>query len=456
MSLDASRLNPSNLNRRLNGKNKWLVRLMLLALLAVGGLIVHRQLFAPRFADRRLPTVPTVKSNLPITLSANAIVKPEQAVNISPKMAGILKKLLVSEGDKVKEGQIIAYMDDSNLQGQLLEAKGKLATAQAKLQKLEAGNRPQEIQQTRAKLEQAQAKWRQTELTLSEDKNLFKTGAISQRNLENSSSERDSAWAQVKEAQQALSLMQAGSRVEEIAQARAEKESAQGTLQNVRAQMNDTVIRAPFSGTITRKFTDPGGFVTPSTAASAEFSATSSSILALASRNRVVADVAETNIAKIKIGQAVIIKADAYPGKIFSGKVAEIAPQSTVQMNVTTFEVKVALTDPEGLLRAGMNTKVEFQVGQLENALVVPTVAIVREKKGTGVYVPRENQPPLFKTVQTGITVGSVTEVESGLAEGEEVLIGMPKTDQSEKSSSSILQGPPPAGPPSGGGGAHP
>ena len=178
--------------------------------------------------------------------------------------------------------------------------------------------------------------------------------------------------------------------------------------------------------------------------------------MALASRNRVVADVAETNIAKIKLGQAVIIKADAYPGKIFSGKVAEIAPQSTVQMNVTTFEVKVALTDPEGLLRAGMNTKVEFQVGQLENALVVPTVAIVREKKGTGVYVPRENQAPLFKAIQTGVTVGSVTEVESGLAEGEEVLIGMPKTDQSDKSSSSILQGPPPAGPPSGDGGAHP
>lgn len=455
MSSDVSpRLNPnSHPGRKLKNKSstKWLVRSILLLLLTAIGLVAHRFIFAPRIDPRSLPTTPVVKATLPLTVSANALIEPKQSINVSPKTAGILKTLLVDEGDRVKAGQIIAYMDDSNLQGQKVEAEGKLAAAVAKLQKLEAGNRPQEIQEARAKLDEMQAKVRQAELTLAQDERLYQSGAISERDVESSRSDRDSLIAQVEQAQQSLSLKEAGSRVEEIAEARAEVIAAKGTLQNIQSQLDDAIIRAPFSGIVTRKFTDPGAFVTPSTAASAEFSATSSSILSLAAENRVAADVSETNISKIKIGQSVIIQADAYPGKIFGGKVTEIAPQSTVEMNVTSFEVKISLSDPENLLRAGMNADVEFQVGQISNALVVPTVAIVREEQGTGVYITTENEPPEFKSIQTGVIVGSLTEVESGVSEGDLVVLGMPKQDQDDSKGASILQGPaPPPAPPSG------
>lgn len=104
---------------------------------------------------------------------------------------------------------------------------------------------------------------------------------------------------------------------------------------------------------MTQKYADPGAFVTPTTSGSAVSSATSSSILALASRNEVVANLSESNIAKIRLGQKVTITADAYPGRTFEGKVSQIAAQATVEQNVTSFQVKVSLTNTQRLLRWG-------------------------------------------------------------------------------------------------------
>ena len=258
------------------------------------------------------------------------------------------------------------------------------------------------------------------------------------------------ARAQVKQAQEALDLQKAGARKEDIEQARAQVMSAEGGLQTVRSQINDTVIRAPFSGVITRKYADPGSFVTPTTSSSSVSSATSSSILALASQNQVVAKVAETSIPQIKVGQNVTIEVDAYSGKTFKGKVTQVATQSTVEQNVTNFEVKTSIDDPENLLRAGMNVNVEFEVGTLNNALVIPTVAIVRQEQGTGVYVlGKDGERSRFKPITTGATVENKTVVLSGLEEGEQVLISFPQ-GRPQTRTPSLMPG---MGPPSGGGG---
>ena len=78
-------------------------------------------------------------------VSANGTVQPESSVNVSPKTSGVLKQLLVKEGEFVQAGQVVAYMDNSNLQGQLLQARGNLAAAEANLNKVIAGNRSQDI-----------------------------------------------------------------------------------------------------------------------------------------------------------------------------------------------------------------------------------------------------------------------------------------------------------------------
>jgi HlyD family secretion protein len=150
--------------------------------------------------------------------------------------------------------------------------------------------------------------------------------------------------------------------------------------------------------------------------------------LTLASTNQVVANLSETNIAQVRLGQTVKLKADAFPGKTFEGKVSQIAAQATVVQNVTSFEVKIALPDAESqkLLRSGMNVQAEFQVGELKNAIVVPTVAVVRQQRATGVFVTGPDNKPVFTRIETGVTVNNKTEVKSGLNGNERVLISFP------------------------------
>ncbi|MDZ8051846.1 MAG: efflux RND transporter periplasmic adaptor subunit [Aulosira sp. ZfuVER01] len=476
--VDSSALIPEV--KRTKGKIRWLPWFLSFVLLGGIGYVIYYQIaVAPtQQARRRVLTQPVERQTLAITVSANGTVKPERSINLSPKNSGILKRLLAKEGDIVKQGQIVAYMDDSNLRGQLTSAQGQLAQAQANLQKAQAGNRPQDIAQAQGALDEAQANLQkvqagnrpqdigqaqarlqsaQAALSKAEDDyrrnlQLYNSGGIALQTVNQKRADRDSAKAAVNEAQQALALQKAGSRSEDIEQARAtvrqrqqalallkagtrqedievaraQVTSARGSLQNIQAQINDTIIRAPFDGVVTKKYADPGAFVTPTTASSDVSSATSSSILALASTNEVVANLAETNISKIRLGQKVTVKADAYPGKIFEGRVSQIAAQSVVTQNVTSFEVRVSLSDPQRLLRSGMNVTTDFQVGQLENALVVPTASVVRRENASGVFVAGEDNKPVFTRIETGVTVNNFTEVKSGLSGDERVLLSFP------------------------------
>ena len=411
----------------------WLV---LLGSIVTGGFFTYNYLTATPKRDRKVKSVLVKRESLNVTVTANGTIQPDKSINVSPKNSGRLKTLLVKEGEQVQEGQILANMDDSNLQGQLMQAQGQVAAAEAILQKLQAGNRSQEIAQAAANLNSAQANLRQAESNFKQNQDLFSSGAIASRDFETSRTTRDSAQAQVRQAQQALSLQQSGARPEDIAQAQAQLTSAKGALEVIQSQINDAVIRAPFSGVVARKYADPGAFVSPSTSGSAVSSSTSSSILALASTNQVVANVAEANIAQIAIDQSVKIQADAYSGQSFKGKVISISPQSSVQQNVTSFEVKIAiLDDPKQQLRSGMNSSVEFQVGKIANTLVVPTVAITRQTTGTGVFVAgKDGEAPVFTQIKTGLTIDDKTEVKSGLQGGEKVLISFPSGTRPQSS----------------------
>lgn len=408
--------------------NKWLLGLLIsISTIGVSYLAYRQFVVVPQQqAKGKVQTALVERSNLPIVISANGTVQPERSVNVSPKTAGILKQLLVKEGDAVQQGQILAYMDNSNLQGQLRQAQGNLAGETANLQRVSAGNRQQDTAQAKAKLQDAQFALRQAEDDLQRNRSLYQPGAISKQVLETALTTRDRAQAQVKQYQEALALSQAGARSEDIDQARAQVVAAQGAMQMIQANLNDMVLRAPFRGVVSRKFADPGSFVTPTTAGSAVSSATSSSILSLASTNQVVAQVAEANIAQIRMGLVTTIQVDAYPGKSFTGEVRQIAIQSNVTLNVTSFEVKTSVSDPQHLLRSGMNVTVEFKAGELKNALLVPTAAIVQQTNAQGVFVAQDKGDPVFVPITVGITMNDKTEVKSGLTGNERVLLSFP------------------------------
>jgi HlyD family secretion protein len=179
---------------------------------------------------------------------------------------------------------------------------------------------------------------------------------------------------------------------------------------------------------VLKKYADIGSFVSPSMSGGSGNSSSSSSILMVASdRLQVVVNLSEAQIAQVKLGQTVTIKADAVPGEKFTGKVEQIAPQATVSQNVTSFEVRVAV-DAAGsaALRVGMNVDAEFAVGQLANALFLPNASIVRQATGTGVYVVGKDKKAVWRVVKTGKTVGGQTEVMSGLQGNELVLLSPP------------------------------
>jgi HlyD family secretion protein len=407
---------------------KWL--LVSIALLSVmgAGYLGYRQfvLLPQQQAKSKVQTAPVERSNLTITITANGTVQPERSVNVSPKTAGILKQLLVQEGDAVEQGQILAYMDDSNLQGQLRQAQGNLAAAEANREKISAGNRQEETAQAKAKLQDGQFVLRQAEADLQRNRSLSQAGAISRQAFDVAVTARDRAQAQVTQAQEALDLSNAGARPEDIAQAQAQVAAAQGAMQTIQANLNDMVLRAPFTGVVSRKFADPGAFVTPTTAGSAVSSATSSSILALASTNQIITQVAEANIAQTRIGLAATIQVDAYPGETFTGKITQIATQSVVVQNVTSFEVKASVADPQRRLKSGMNVNVAFKAGELNNVLIVPTASIVQQPNAQGVFVAKDKGDPVFVPITVGTTVNDKTEVKSGLTGNEQVLLSFP------------------------------
>jgi HlyD family secretion protein len=460
---------------------RWGIGLVTLLLLAAGGFATFRQLIVlPRqAAANRVLTEPVQRQSLVIAVSANGTVEAERSINVSPKNAGVLKNLLVKEGDVLRQGQVIAYMDNTDLQGELVQAQGQLAEKEAALQKaihgnrtqdigkaraelaesqaslqvLINGNRTEDITQAKARLSNAKASLKQADADFRRNESLYQQGALSRSDRDQKLADRDKAqadaWekqqalalqkagtrpeeidqarAKVRQKQQALSLLEAGSRPEEIAQARAQVLTARGSLQSIQSKIEDTILKAPFSGIVTQKYSDPGAFVTPTTAGSEVTGAASNSIIALKSVNQVVANLAETNIAQIRLGQRVNVTADAYPGKTFTGRVKQIAAQATVKQNVTSFEVKVELlADARRLLRSGMNVDTTFQVGQISNAMVVPTVAVVREKGKTGVFVASGKGDPSFALITTGANVNGKTEVKSGLKGTERVLLSFP------------------------------
>jgi HlyD family secretion protein len=358
-------------------------------LLAVGGVI--GQLGHRRDQQQRLDaeTAAVVRKDVVIRVSAAGSIKPLTPVNISPKAAGKVVALLVDQGDQVKAGQILARMDNSNLVGPLLRAKGSLAATQANLR-------------------EAEAQLLAVAATFHSNQKLYAAGAVSHNDY-------------------TASLGQLLATQAHIRSLRGQLAAARGDLETTRVAMDDTVIRAPFSGVITQKYANVGAFVTPTTSASATTSATSSSILALASPLEAVASVSEIDEPSIFKGQPVEIRVDAYPDRVVHGTVRLIAPESVVVQNVTSFEVRIAIADADRpKLRSGMNITANFLVGNHKNALLIPTPAIVSQKEGTGVYLLGKGQRPVFHPIKVGATVGTTTEVLKGLKEGERVFITFP------------------------------
>ncbi|MGQ9866059.1 MAG: efflux RND transporter periplasmic adaptor subunit [Pseudanabaenaceae cyanobacterium] len=405
-------------------KGWWVV----LALVVVGGGWVGAHRWRPRGPrlDLEALTVTVTPQTVTSRVEASGVLVPLQSVNVSPKVAGTLVELLVEQGDEVQAGQLLARMDASGLLPQRERLNATVAAATVALTRLRNGNRPEDIAAARARVASARTRRDLLQRRLERQQTLFAQGAIAQDALDESEANLKAAIATLEEQTNLLRLLEQGPRVEDIAQAEAQLREAQAQRAALDVQIADTEIRAPFAGVVTQKFASVGAFVTPTTTASVTNSATSTSIVAIATGLEVLAKVPEADIAQIRVGQPVEITVEAYPDRRLRGRVRLIAPQAIEEQNVTSFQVRVAFEDTQDL-KSGTNADLRFLGEKVENRLLVPTVAISTRQGQTGVNVPDAQGRPQFRPVRLGNTYESNTEVLDGLESGDRVFVQLPE-----------------------------
>jgi RND family efflux transporter MFP subunit len=302
---------------------------------------------------------------------ASGYVVAQRKAAVASKGTGRLVYLGVVEGDRVRSGQVIARIEDADVRAQLAQAQANLALSRAEL--------------------------RDAERSLVREKTLMDSNFSSQATYD--------------AAETRLERVKAGIAV------------AQASLQSAEVALENTVIRAPFAGTVLTKNADVGEVVAP--LAGSTFSKSAVVTIADLTSLQVEADVAESNLETISPGQPCEIVLDAYPDVRYPGDVAKIVP--TADRAKATVQVKVAFRSYDGRVLPEMSAKVHFLprpsrvAVDTQPVLVVPGTAVVERNARSVVFVV-EGGRAVEVTVVVGRQVGSSVAVREGLRPGVQVV----------------------------------
>jgi HlyD family secretion protein len=356
-------------------------------------------------------------------LSAGGYIIARHQVEVGAKITGRVIALEVKEGDVVRAGQVIARLDDEEIRAQVRQAEATLAAARARLAELEAGSRPQEIDRARAEMLRAEADLKNAELNLHRLERLVEAGVLDRQRVDDARARYEMAAAAWRAAQENYELARIGPRPEQIELARAQVQQAESALAYARAQLENTVIRAPVSGTVLDRYVDLGEMVTIG------FTSTRGAKQALVSLAdvrdlQVELDISEADIARVKLGQPTTITPDAYPDRRYRGVVEYISAVADRQK--ATIKVKVKVLDPDEYLRPDMGAKVTFyekgaEVPQESSAVLLPKAALVQRDNRPVVWLVREGKA-VVQPVSVGREDAGSYEVLSGLQGGETVI----------------------------------
>ena len=385
--------------------------LVIAAVGILGGIILFYQLWENQGNQRK--SIP-VSGNIEAT-----------TVDVSFKIAGKVEKLLIEEGDLVKEGQIIAVLEHKDLLAQKARAQATLEAAQSRipalqkniefqdkssnqeisqaeaavkaaefrLQQLVTGSRPQEIQAAKAEVDQTQADVEKRKADMERAQKLNERQFISAQDWDAARTAYEMALASYHKAKEQYALVVEGPRKEEIETARAQLNQAQASLklaktrkiqvdvlrreletaqvqvkeaasalEVIQTQIGYCTLYAPVSGIILVKNTEAGEFMVPGGA-----------VVTLGDLEKpwLKAFINENDLGKVKLGQKVSVTTDSYPGKVYAGKItfisseAEFTPknvQTTKERVKLVYRIKVSLSNPQYELKPGMPADGQIQL----------------------------------------------------------------------------------------------
>jgi len=361
-----------------NGKKKrrnritWIVVGVAVVLLAVVGLIA-----ATRGGTKIDPTklAKVERGDLAKSVVATGKVEPITKVEIKSKASGIVKKLYVDYGDRVKKGQVLAELDREEISAQVAQARASLDASEASLKGSEADYE-------RAKVDAEGPDVPMLKRAYERAQGMAKEGVMSASQLDDAQKNYELALNKMNVAKAQLQVLKA-----KIGQANAQVLRDKATLMQLDEQLSYTTIVSPMDGIILSKDVEVGDAV--------------SSILVLGSSATLVmtegdtsevyvkGKVDESDIGKVYLGQPARIKVESFKDKTFNGKVTKISPMGVEKDNVTTFEVRVSINNPGGELKAAMTANAEIILEEHKNVLQIPEGAILYDKdKKASVEVP--------------------------------------------------------------------
>jgi len=352
------------------------------------------------------------KGDLAKSVVATGKVTPITKVEVKSKASGIVKKLLVDYGDRVKKGQLLAQLDKIEIEAQVEQSKAALEAAQANLKSSQADFE-------RAKVDAEGPDVPLLKRAYERNVSMAKDGVVSTSSLEDSQKNYEMALNKQNVSKAQVTVLKA-----KIAQSQAQVAEDEANLKQLEEQLSYTDIISPIDGIVLSRDVQMGDAVSSILVLGS--SATLVMTLGDTSEVYVKGKVDESDIGKVYLGQRARIKVESFKDKTFDGKVTKISPMGVEKDNVTTFEVRVSIQNPGGELKAEMTANAEIILEEHKNVLQIPEGAILYDKdKKASVEIPNpKGKDGKDKVaVNIGISNGAKTEVLSGLKEGDQVVL---------------------------------
>ena len=352
------------------------------------------------------------KGDLAKSVVATGKVEPITKVEVKSKASGIVKKLHVEYGDRVKKGQLLAQLDKIEIEAQVEQSRAALLAAQANLKGSEA-----DFERSKVDAEGPDVPL----LKRAYDRNLEmqRSGVVSQSALDDAEKEYRMAVNKQNVARAQMTVLQA-----KIAQSQAQVAEDEANLKQLQEQLSYTDIVSPIDGIVLSRDVEIGDAVSSILVLGS--SATLVMTIGDVSKVYVKGKVDESDIGRVYMGQPARIKVESFKDKTFNGVVNKISPMGVEKDNVTTFEVRVSIDNATGELKAEMTANAEIILDEHKNVLQIPEGAIIYDKdRKASVQTPdpkgKDGQKKI--AINIGISNGAKTEVLTGLKEGDQVIL---------------------------------
>lgn len=391
---------------------RWPRRLLRFSLLAVAAL------FSASCSSEK-PEEPTVavevvevkKMIFERTVNAEAILFPLVQSAIVPKISAPVKKFYVKRGSRVREGQLLAVLENRDLAAAAQDSQGAYEQAQAAYETTTAASLPEEIQKAKLDTQVAKETLDATQKVYDSRQELFKQGALPRKDLDQASVNLVQARSQYDIAAKHLNSLLAIGKQQELKSAAGQLTSAEGKYKQARAQFSYSEIRSPVRGVVTDRPLYPG-----------EMAQAGTPLVTVMDLSEVVAraHIPQDEAALIKVGDPATLTRPGEETPI-QGKVTVVSP--ALDPNSTTVEVWVQAKNPGNRMKPGSNVQLTMLAQKIPDALVVPASAILTAADGsTSVMVAGADSKAHKKEVKVGIKQGNNIQITEGLQAVERVI----------------------------------